>query len=81
VGQVIIRDLEDEVIAQHWARAKARGVSLEQELREVLRRAARPSKEELVRRMDECRAMTPTLPPGVKRSSAEEVIREIRDTE
>ena len=81
MGQVIIPDLEDDVIAQHRARARARGVSLEQELRDVLRRAARPSKEELLRRMDECRAMTPTLPPGVQRTRAEDIIREIRDTE
>jgi antitoxin FitA len=81
VGQVTISDLEDEVIEQHRARAKARGVSLDEELRDVLRRAVRPSKEELLRRMDECRAMTPPLPPGVKRTSAEEIIREIRDTE
>jgi hypothetical protein len=47
----------------------------------VLRRAVRPSKEELLRRMDECRAMTPPLPPGVKRTRAEDIIREIRDTE
>jgi antitoxin FitA len=81
VGQVTISDLEDEVIEQHRARAKARGVSLDEELRDVLRRAARPSKEEFLRRMDECRAMTPSLPPGVKRTSAEDIIREIRDTE
>jgi antitoxin FitA len=81
MGQVIVRNLEDEVIEQHRARAKARGVSLEQELREVLRHAARPSKEELLRRMDEIRAMTPALPPGVKRTRAEDIIREIRDTE
>jgi plasmid stability protein len=81
MGQVIVRNLEDEVIEQHRMRAKARGVSLEQELREVLRRAARPSKAELLRRMDEIRAMTPPLPPGVKRTPAEDIIREIRDTE
>jgi plasmid stability protein len=81
MGQVIVRNLEDDVIEQHRARAKARGVSLEQELRDVLRHAARPSKEELLRRMDEIRAMTPTLPPGVKRTRAEDIIREIRDTE
>jgi antitoxin FitA len=81
MGHVIVRNLEDEVIERHRARAKARGVSLEQELRDVLRHAARPSKEELLGRMDECRAMTPALPPGVKRISAEDIIREIRDTE
>jgi hypothetical protein len=31
--------------------------------------------------MDEIRAMTPPLPPGAKRTSAEDIIREIRDTE
>jgi antitoxin FitA len=80
LGQVIVRDLEDEVIEQHRARAKARGVSLEEELRDVLRRAARPSKEELLAQMDRCRAITPPLPPGVKRTSAEDIIREIRDS-
>jgi antitoxin FitA len=81
MGQVIIPDLEDEVMEQHRARAKARGVSLEQELRDVLRRAVRPSKEELLRRMDECRAMTPPLPRGVERTRAEDIIRDIRDSE
>jgi plasmid stability protein len=79
MGLVIVLDLEDEVIEQHRARADARGVSLEQELRDVLRHAARPSKEELLRRMDECRAMMPTLPPDVQRTRAEDIIRAIRD--
>jgi plasmid stability protein len=81
MGHLIILDLEDEVIERYRVRAKARGVSLEQELRDVLRHAAQPNKEELLRRMDECRAMTPALTPGVKRTSAEDIIREIRDTE
>ena len=77
MGHLIILDLEDEVIERYRVRAKARGVSLEQEPRDVLRHAAQPNKEELLRRMDECRAMT----PDVKRTSAEDIIREIRDTE
>jgi plasmid stability protein len=81
VAQVIVRNLEDAVVEQHRARAKARGVSLEQELRDVLRHAARPSKEELLAEMDRCRAMTPKLPLGARRMSAEDIIREIRDTE
>jgi plasmid stability protein len=81
MGQVTVRNLEDEVIEQHRVRAKARGVSLEQELREVLRRTARPSKEELLADMDRSRAMTPEPPPGVKRMPAEDIIRQIRDTE
>jgi plasmid stability protein len=81
MGQVIVRNLEDDVIERHRARAKAHGVSLEQELREVLRRTGRPSKEELLAEMDRSRAMTPELPPGMKRTPAEDIIREIRDTE
>ena len=49
MGEVIVRNLEDEVHrSASGLRAKARGVSLEQELRDVLRRAAWPSKEELL---------------------------------
>jgi plasmid stability protein len=33
MGQVIVRNLDDSVIDSHRRRAKARGVSLEQELR------------------------------------------------
>jgi plasmid stability protein len=77
VGQVLVRNLADEVIETHRARAKARGVSLEQELRDVLRRAARPTMEELLGDMARSRAMT----PSGHRTPAEELIREVRDTE
>jgi plasmid stability protein len=45
VGQVIVRKLDDEVIATHKRRSKARGVSLEEELRDVLRRAATSTRD------------------------------------
>lgn len=77
MGQVLVRNLADEVIETHRARAKARGVSLEQELREVLRRAARPTKAELLEEMARSRAMTPDR----HRTPAEDVIREVRDSE
>jgi plasmid stability protein len=77
MGQVLVRNLADEVIEAHRARAKARGVSLEQELRDVLRRAARPTRQELLADMARCRAMTP---PG-HRTRAEDIIREVRDSE
>jgi plasmid stability protein len=79
VGQVIVRKLDDEVIATHRRRAKARGVSLEQELRDVLRRAATPTREERLRRVREIAAMTPALPPGRERTAAEILIREGRE--
>jgi plasmid stability protein len=80
MGQVIVRNLDDAVIETHRRRAKARGVSLEQELRDVLSRAARPSREERLRRTDAIRAMTPELPPGRQRTPAEVLVREGRDS-
>lgn len=63
MGQVIVRNLDDAVIAAHRRRAKARGVSLEQQLRDVLAEAARPSREEIVADLRRIRAMTPKGPP------------------
>jgi plasmid stability protein len=80
MGQVIVRNLDDAVIETHRRRAKARGVSLEQELRDVLGQAAKPSKEEILREMREIAAMTPELPPGRQRTPAEVLIRESRDS-
>ena len=64
MGQVIVRNLDDAVIESHRRRAKARGVSLEQELRDVLSRAAKPSKEELLREMRENRRLDTRIAPG-----------------
>ena len=80
MAQVIVRQLDATVIEIHRRQAKARGVSLEQELREVITRAARAGRQELVRRVDAIRAMTPARPPGVPGRSAEELIREDRDS-
>ena len=79
MGQVIVRNLDDQVIETHRLRAKARGVSLEQELRDVLRRAARPTREERLRRVSDIAALTPALPPGRERTPAEVLIREGRE--
>jgi antitoxin FitA len=79
VGQVIVRNLDDEVIEMHRRRAKARGVSLEQELRDVLRRTATPTRDERLRRVNEIAALTPALPPGQERTFSEILIREGRD--
>ncbi len=79
MAQVVVRQLDAAVIEIHRRQARARGVSLEQELREVITRAARSGREELVRRVDAIRALTPAPPPGVPARSAEELIREDRD--
>ena len=79
MGQVIVRNLDDQVIETHRRRAKARGVSLEQELRDVLRRAATPTGDERLRRVQEIASLTPALPAGQARTPAEVLIRESRD--
>jgi hypothetical protein len=67
------------VIEEHRRLAKARGVSLEQQLREVLTTAAAARREHLGRRADEIRAMTPAPPPGTRNRTAEELVREDRE--
>lgn len=49
MGQVLIRNLDDEVIQSLRYKAKANGRSLEQELREILTSAAPFTVEERVR--------------------------------
>lgn len=77
MAQVLVRNLDDAVVAAHRARAKAKGISLEQELREVLSSAARPSRQELLADLQRIRRLTPPS----HRSLAEDVIREVRDSE
>ncbi len=75
MGQVIVRKLDDEVIAAHKRRAKARGVSLEQQLRDVLADAAKPTRAEIIADLRRIRAMTPKGPP----IDSTALIREDRD--
>ncbi len=78
MGQVIVRHLDDAVIDRHRGRAKTRGVSLEQELRDVLARAANPSRAELAAIAREIRELTPAHEE--RRPEGWELIREDRDT-
>ena len=59
MGQVIVRNLDDEVLARHRERAKVRGVSLEQELRDVLADSAKLRPEEKLAAMNAIRGLTP----------------------
>jgi len=59
MGQVIVRNLDDETIRALNARAAMHGNSLEQELREILAQAAKPGPKERLALADEIRAMTP----------------------
>jgi plasmid stability protein len=75
MGQVIIRNIDDDVLAVLRARAAERKQSLEQTMREILRDAARPSREDIVAEMNRIRAM---MPKPLEIDSAE-LIREARD--
>ncbi len=75
MAQVIVRSLDDAVVAALKAKAARRGHSLEQELRDVLTAAAAPTRGALLAELDRCRALTP---PG-DRLLAEDLVREDRD--
>lgn len=81
MGQVIVRNLEDLVIESHRRLAQARGVSLESQLREVLRESARPAAAELVREARRIRAMSPARSAGRKRIEGWRLIRDDRDND
>jgi plasmid stability protein len=75
MGQVIVRKLDERVIAAHKRKAAARGVSLEQQLRDVLAETAGPSREELIADLRRIRRMT----PHKLTTDSAELIREDRD--
>jgi len=75
MAQVIVRNIEDEVIGVLKARAAVKGISLEEELRGILRAAATPSPEELVVLADRVRELT----PGVDQWDSTDLVREDRD--
>ena len=58
-SQVIVRNLDADVVATLKRKAQRKGHSLEQELRTILTRAARPERKELIWEADRIRAMTP----------------------
>jgi plasmid stability protein len=75
MAQVIVRNLPDDVVERLKTRAAQRRRSLEQELRDILTEAARPSREEILADLDRIRAMTPRVP----QTDSAELIREERD--
>ena len=75
MGRVLIRNLNDEAIEAHRRRAKARGHSLEQELRTIIESAAAYSAEEKLAIAEYAQSLTPANAP----SSAVDMIREDRE--
>ncbi len=79
MGQVLIRNLDDELLADYRAAAGRNKRSLEAELREALK-SVRPMtvgrRDDLLARLREIRALTPQ---GVRQTPSEQLVREDRD--
>jgi plasmid stability protein len=75
MGQVIVRNLDDHVIAALKAKAELHGQSLEQELRAVLSKAALPNAQERLALADRIRRLTPKR----RQTDSTTLIREDRD--
>ncbi len=58
MGSMVIRNIPDEVLRRLKEQAKIAGKSTEQFAREALAEKAKPSREEIIRLMDEIRAMS-----------------------
>ncbi len=74
MGQVIIRNLDDEVIERLKAKAAAQNQSVEQALRDIVSTAVKPTRAEVLQEMDRIRRMT----PGPLTTDSAELIREGR---
>lgn len=75
MGQVLIRNIDDRTIEKLKLKAELNGHSLEQELREILDRAAGPSAEERLAMVDRVAAMQkkPT------KMLSEDIVRKLRE--
>ena len=75
MGQILVRNLDDDVIERLKQRAKLANLSLEQQVRDILREAAKPDRQALLAEMDRIRATT----RGRVTRDSTDVIREERD--
>jgi len=75
MGHITILDLDESVVARLRARAARNGRSLEQEVREIVVQAARPSRAALKADMLRISQMSPRLP-----DDSTSLIRQNRDS-
>ncbi len=76
MGQVLIRNLDEDVIARLKNKASGKNLSLEQYLRDTLTESVRPTKDELIAEFDRIRHQA----GSVDRDPAD-LIREDRDND
>lgn len=74
MGQILVRNLDDAVIARMKARARRENTSLEQKIRDLIIAEARPTRAELI---EEARQIRESI--GRIEGSSVELIREDRD--
>ncbi len=77
MAQVLVRNLDDQVVAALRRKAELHGRSLEQELRVALTTAAHLTHEERVALARRIRGLTPV---GVTQTDSAELVRQDRDT-
>lgn len=75
MARVLVRNLDDEIVDALKRKAKLRGCSLEQELRDILAEAARPTVEERLALSDRLRSLTLDR----HQSDSTDLVREERD--
>ena len=75
MGEILVRNLEDEVIERLRTRAVAEKVSVEELARRALREAAKPAQDEVWAEVDRIRALSTPRPDF----DSTQVIREWRD--
>jgi antitoxin FitA len=80
MGQIIVRNLDDHVIARLKERAMKANQSLEQTVRDILSAAAKPSREEVWKEIDALRESMATRQGNVVLDPTE-LIREDRDND
>jgi len=59
MGQILVRNLDDRVVARLKARAARDKTSLEQTVRQILEEASMPSKDEILAEIDRIRERQP----------------------
>lgn len=81
MGQILIRNLPDDLIADYRTAAKRNQRSLEAELREALRVLRPKSPQQVDDLLDKLRVIRAMTPAGVHQTPAEILVREDRDSD
>jgi plasmid stability protein len=79
MGKILIRNLDDDLLADYREAAERNHRSLEAELREALRMLRPMSSAKIEEAKEQLRRIRAMTPPGVKQTPSEQLVREDRD--